>query len=158
MTASVEIELTYNITRELSDQVQREAGKVIGATAAAILQDAKDSMVGPKHGRVYKFGKVVHQASAPGEPPAMDTGALNNSGYVNRLSDLEYEVGFSAEYAPVLEGINSQFESGGLLDMADLLGVWMAPNGRALAPRPFLRPAVEREREAFEKAMRKVVG
>ena len=45
-----------------------------------------------------------------------------------------------------------------ILDMADALGVWIAPDIGELAPRPFLRPAVEANRAAFEKAMRKVLG
>ena len=37
-------------------------------------------MKGPKSGRKYRRGKtVVHQASAPGQPPANDTGNLQKS-------------------------------------------------------------------------------
>lgn len=33
----------------------------------------------PASGRVYKRGNVLHRASAPGEPPAIDTATLLNS-------------------------------------------------------------------------------
>lgn len=154
----IKIALTHDITKQISDRVRRNAGAVVGKTAAQILADSKDSMTGAKHGRVYRMGNVTHQASAPGEAPAIDTGNLSGSGYVKRLDTLNREVGFSAEYAPVLEGAASQFESGGLLDMAEALGMWMAPNADEMLPRPFLRPAVEANRASFEAAMRKVAG
>ncbi len=46
------------------------------AGATVILQHAEISMAQPKHGRQYRRGKKMHTASAPGESPAMDTGAL----------------------------------------------------------------------------------
>ena len=153
----VKITLTYDLTRALSARVKANAGKIVGATAMQILADSRDAMTGPKHGRVYRMGNVMHQASAPGEAPAIDTGALFNSGYVKRLDTLNREVGYSAEYAATLEGAASQFESGGLLDLAEALGMWMAPSADELLPRPFLRPAVEANRASFETAMRRVL-
>jgi hypothetical protein len=156
MSSLIEIRLVYSIASELSASMKRYVEDVVAHTARDILRDAQASMTGAKHGRVYRHGKVLHQASAPFEAPAIDTGALYNSGYVEEITPLEYEVGFSVEYAAILEGVHSQFESGGLLDMADALGVWMAPRTEML-PRPFLRPAVEAQREVFERAMRKVM-
>lgn len=60
---------------------------------------------GPKTGRLYRIPgrKRLHQASAPGEPPANLTGTLARSqGYkVRGANELEY--GERAEYAPFLE-------------------------------------------------------
>ena len=63
---------------------------------------AVNSMEGIKHGRVYTHGNVAHQASAPGEPPAVDTGNLKNSWYMRKTRGSR-TFGFSAEYAPHLE-------------------------------------------------------
>lgn len=57
-------------------------GLVRGITAAT--EDVRSEMIRlildtPKTGRVYVRRTVAHQASAPGEPPASDTGRLVNS-------------------------------------------------------------------------------
>lgn len=39
----------------------------------------KRTLTGVRHGRLYRRGSRVHVASAPGEPPAVDTGFLRNS-------------------------------------------------------------------------------
>ena len=47
--------------------------------AQDVVTTIRRSMSGAKHGREYKHGSVTHRASAPGEPPAIDTAALVNS-------------------------------------------------------------------------------
>lgn len=75
---------------------------------------------GEKTGRVYRRGNVEHQASAPGEAPASDTGTL-----VGRIETSYDEANLSAQvaartaYAEPLE-----------------LGT------QKMEPRPFLRPAL----------------
>jgi HK97 gp10 family phage protein len=65
-------------------------------------------------------GRKLHQTSAPGEPPAVDTGHLTGSGYTKRIGKLAWEAGFSADYALYLEFGTSR-----------------------MAARPFLFPAVQ---------------
>lgn len=58
----------------------------------------------PRGGRVYRRGGVSHKASAPGEPPAPDTGFLMRS--IGTSVDPETLVGtvsFTARYARALE-------------------------------------------------------
>jgi len=58
---------------------------------------------GPKTGHVYKrSGRPDHQASAPGQAPATDTGALVKS-VDYRSRDLELEVGEEQDYGEWLE-------------------------------------------------------
>ena len=64
-----------------------------------------------------------HQASAPGEPPAPDTGALRNSVGQEIVGGI-LRVGVGMPYGPFLE-------FGTLTE------------GGAIAPRPFMRPALE---------------
>lgn len=74
-------------------------------------------------GRVYRRRNRVHQASAPGQPPAPDTGLLRASVTHQDGSDaagLYQDIGSALAYALYLE-----------------LGT------RHIAPRPWLRPALE---------------
>lgn len=76
---------------------------------------------GPKTGRIYTRRGVSHQASAPGEPPASDTGRLVNSIATNYEPDkLMGIIQFGTEYAPFLEFGTQKME-----------------------PRPFARPALD---------------
>lgn len=74
-------------------------------------------------GRVYRRGRVLHQASAPGRPPAVDTGRLRSS-YTWRTGEDPVgpyvEVGTNVEYAP-----------------------WLEFGTVKMRPRPHLRPAIE---------------
>lgn len=58
----------------------------------------------PKTGRLYRRNTVVHQASAPGESPATDTGRLVQS--ITTSYDTKNIIGYvnvSTEYAAALE-------------------------------------------------------
>lgn len=62
------------------------------------------SMTGAKSGRIYKIGKNrTHQASAPGQAPAVLTGQLRSSITINRVTDYEYVVSIAAPYGRILE-------------------------------------------------------
>lgn len=83
----------------------------------------------PKTGRVYQRRGVLHQASAPGEPPASDTGALvQMSGTRYEPDQLTGVVTFHAAYAAALEFGTVRIE-----------------------PRPFLRPALAHNIAQIEK-------
>ena len=131
--------------RKLGTAGEKHAKTAVFATAFKIDSDAKKAIAnGPKTGRVYTEifrtinGRVVpvgeragnnlsasHQASAPGEAPASDTGRLIGSG--KATSDgLSATVNFAAKYAEWLEF--------GTVKMAE---------------RPFLRPAVEVNKQFF---------
>lgn len=60
-------------TRAL-DEYKRRA-QAAGDEAMSELEAATiETLSQPGHGRTYKRGTVIHRASAPGEPPAPDTG------------------------------------------------------------------------------------
>ncbi len=122
-------DLLANQTVQRIDTVCAVIAMQIQAYAQVLIQS------GPKTGRLYKRGNVVHQASAPGEPPATDTGNLVNSGYARRQRRCLWWVGFSAEYAAALECGTPR-----------------------MLPRPYLRPAVERYRGPFHVAIKQAVG
>lgn len=59
-----------------------EATRALQKEGLLTVNDIKRQMSGKKSGRIYRSrasGKVKHQAGAPGEAPAVDTGAYRNA-------------------------------------------------------------------------------
>jgi hypothetical protein len=107
--------------------IHSRASKVVRKTVAEIEARIKISFSEPKTGAVYGG----HQASAPGEAPAIDYGFLANSvqGYMETAT--KGGVGIGAEYGPHLEYGTSTIE-----------------------PRPFMVPAAESVRKQFQESLR----
>jgi hypothetical protein len=103
--------------------------KVVRKTALQIEADIKLSIQEPKSGRIYGS----HQASAPGEAPATDTGLLVNSTQFKMVNELTAEVNINAEYGPDLEY-----------------------GSTTMAARPFIGPAIEKERKNFNDDLSKL--
>lgn len=118
--------LTHNRFAEIAARLPREAREVAAETAHEIEADAKQRMAEPKSGRMYG----AHRASAPGEAPAMDTGALASSIQVAPERGSTYVVFTNQEYAAHLEF--------GTVKMA---------------PRPFFGPAASRALPGFVDAI-----
>lgn len=106
----------------LLETMKPKAARIVLETAQQITSRAAESMAGPKSGRMYEN----HQASAPGEAPAIDTGLLANSQVAEMTGITSAIAGFAAEYAPHLEFGTARMQA-----------------------RPFLSPAVEAESAAF---------
>lgn len=59
---------------------------------------------GPKTGRIYRRRGVEHQASAPGEAPASDTGTLVNARRIDLFPDRSAaRLTFTSLHAPYLQ-------------------------------------------------------
>lgn len=102
-----------------------EGTEKVHTTAVRLVQ------TGPKSGRIYKRRGVVHQASAPGEPPASDTGTLvQRSGTEYDHTRLTGAVVFRSSHALPLE-----------------LGT------ETMEPRPYLRPALAMNIDAITAAV-----
>lgn len=132
------VKVVFNNIATVEAAIRSEMGDVIAAAALSIEGAAKASMTEPKTGKEYKRGTKTHRASAPGQSPAIDTGALANSILADTTkadSALYAEVTAGTEYAEPLE-----------------LGT-----GR-MAPRPFMTPAAEAERPKLEKAAKSAVA
>ncbi len=106
--------------------------------AALILErNIKRKLSQPGTGRIYPRGKKrVHQASAPGEPPAVDMGRLRSSiGHdeTRVLGEvISIRVGTNVDYATPLE--------------------YGAPS-KGILPRPFMRPALEESKPEMSSAV-----
>jgi len=89
---------------DMSDDIAEQVGLVVLGTAAEIEAGVKLRIAGGKStGRVYRRGSVTHTASAPGEAPASDTGALLNSIYHERTGPLTAVTGSRLAYSGHLE-------------------------------------------------------
>ncbi len=129
----VDISLYYNNCKAIADAMIPRARIIVEKTANDAQAHSQKSMEGPKTGRMYlssKSGKP-HQASAPGEPPAVDTTKLQASHAVTMHSSKpEATIKVFAEYAYTLEF-----------------------GGAKVAARPYLRPALKAVAPSFAAAM-----
>ena len=120
------LKFTNNLPR-INRSVQSNAGRVVRKTVAELEARIKTSFSEPKHGQVYGG----HQASAPGEAPAIDHGILAGSVQAYMESETKGGVGVGAEYGPHLEYGTSTIE-----------------------PRPFMVPAAESIKREFQESLR----
>lgn len=98
---------------------------VIDGTESVIEEGNSMIMDGQKTGRIYRRRGVEHQASAPGEAPASDTGRLVQSAHTEyEPADLSGEAIWSTDYAEPLEFGTSK-----------------------MAPRPYARPALANKKD-----------
>lgn len=130
---SAKIIIKYNRLPKIAARLPNAVGKIISKAALDIEAHAKQAMSGPRSGRIYKRGSRIHQASAPGEPPAVDTGKLKNSIRSEQIAVTKAIVSASAEYAAYLE-----------------FGT------RRMAARPYMRPAVEAVTPMFFSALHRL--
>jgi len=119
-------QFTNNLPRVTSN-IRSRASAVVRKTVAEIETRIKTSFAEPKHGAVYG----AHQASAPGEAPAIDHGILAGSVQAYMDTDLKGGIGVGAEYGPYLEYGTS-----------------------TIAPRPFMVPAAESVKQEFQESLR----
>lgn len=122
----------FNRLPEIARRLPQEVKAVIQDTILAIETDIKAEMAEPKHGAIYPRGQAgEHQASAPGEAPAVDYGVLINSIQTQMVRDDLGLVFTNTEYAAPLEYGTVRME-----------------------PRPFMTPAADRARPEFAERMR----
>lgn len=92
--------------RRLDADARKEVKKAVDATGLSLRGTiVKKYQRGPATGEVYqKYNpRRTHQASAPGEAPATDTGRLASSVTIEDTGPIEIEVGTEVEYGPYLE-------------------------------------------------------
>jgi hypothetical protein len=120
------VNLTFQI--QVTGDSNKEIGKFVRQIAFGIEGEMKILMTGPKSGNVYIRRGRSHQASAPGEAPAVDTGFLINSIQADVKSDTEATITIGAEYAeglefdmnrpfvqPAIDSVLKRFDGGGFL-------------------------------------------
>lgn len=121
--------------RSATKQAEAEIERIVVETAETVAGNAKRSIQrGPAGGRTYNLSDPnrVHQASAPNQPPMSDTGRLANS-IETQHEGLESYVYTPVEYGLYLELGTSRMEA-----------------------RPWLFPALERERPQFHNRLKRL--
>lgn len=114
------VEMIRKVVKEA--EVETKLGMAdIGVEA---VNEMKKILSQPGGGRTYRRHGVLHRASAPGDPPAVDTGKYRAS--------WNYQVGDDAEGPFVEVGTN------------DKRGPWLEFGTRRMKARPHVRPMVER--------------
>lgn len=124
--------MTYNGFPTLAKKVPRVVSAILRKTGLDLEAEIKISLSGSRHGRIYKVSKTgkTHQASAPGEAPATDTGNLKGSIGMETPSATRVIVFVGANTAMGLEY-----------------------GTRRMLARPFVRPSIEKIRPSFMAAM-----
>ena len=120
------------LTRALRNLSDLELQQVTDAGGAVLETKVKLSMTEAKSGRMYGRGAKSHRASAPGEAPAVDMGNLVNS----------------IKSVPV-GGVEAATLVGTHLEK----GIWLEKGTARMAPRPFMRPGADENRDEIERAM-----
>lgn len=138
MTIQIKVEGLTEMRRALgaaAAQIELGIAREVTKTAITVRADViKAIQQGPKTGRVYRRGNITHQASAPGEAPATDRGALVSSVYFEQTTSRTATIGSRLAYSYYLEY--------GTVD---------------IKPRPAWTPAVEKRRPAFNKAVAEII-
>ena len=136
MKSGIEVTLDDSRLRAIPRRLHSKAGRLVRATAKNIASRMKIRIEhSPATGRLYRYGNVVHRASAPGEPPATDIGNLVSNITTTDDGSLTAYVDVEAEYGAYLE------------------------HGTArMAPRPYMKPSFEDERASFEAGVEKLIA
>jgi hypothetical protein len=89
---------------QLNAEAERLASRAVKHTAERIHRVTAEMMGEPKTGRVYPHGPTgLHQASSPGEAPAIETHQLVNSLKTEYLQPQQGYVYTETEYSVYLE-------------------------------------------------------
>ena len=126
----------FNKIPEVIKLIDGESQAILHEEPPLVENDIKDSMNAPHGGRIYKRRTVQHQASAPGEAPAIDTGGLVGS-FVKRYFPHYSEIYTDAEQSRALE--------------------YCRPEG-GLLPRPFMKPAADKSLKRIVERVHKLAG
>ena len=127
------LEQTLRKFKALDKDLKEPFREVVKGGAQFIRGEAiKSIQTGPKSGRLYeKYNpRRTHRASAPGQPPASDTGNLVRNIKVNQKNKDVAEVQSNAPYSAFLEFGTSK-----------------------MLPRPFLFPAFEKSKNKIVQAV-----
>lgn len=113
-------------------RTERAVRAVVRATALKVEGRAKERIQRPpKTGRIYRRGRIVHQASAPGQSPATDTGTLASRVFHDIAGG-----GFEAS-------VFSDVSYAGYLEFGT----------KRMAPRPYLAPSLQENAAEFHRAL-----
>jgi HK97 gp10 family phage protein len=132
---TIDFSSTLKKLDKITEDMKKEIATALFVGGLKIEENAKLSIQREvKTGRVYRRRTVTHIASAAGQAPANDTGRLVNSFNVSQSAD------------QMVVAIKS---GGATVDYA----VSLEYGTEKMAPRPFMKPALEKSRAFIQKRM-----
>ena len=121
--------------KKLGADAEKDFERLVTKTALDIRRDViKRYKSGPKTGAITMRGKREHQASAPGEAPAVDRGTLMSSLYFEQPTPKSATIGTRLAY-----------------------GFYLEFGSKHIAKRPAWVPAAEAQRPKFSKALEEIL-
>ena len=121
--------------KKLGADAQKDFERLVTKTALDIRRDViKRYKSGPKTGAITMRGKREHQASAPGEAPAVDRGTLLSSLYFEQPTPKSATIGTRLAY-----------------------GFYLEFGAKYIEKRPAWLPAAEASRPKFTKALEEII-
>lgn len=140
------------LVERIGKRIELRAPNALLRAALVLEGNWKRILLTPGTGRIYKRGKkVTHQASAPGQPPAPDTGTLQRS--------ITHEVGTASVggRGRLGSGIARTVRVGTPMKSAWPLEFGITTAGKSrnvvILPRPHARPALAASREQMKGAV-----
>ena len=109
MTSPIKVEVknVKEVNKAISKYGQDLSNKIdrlVQGIAMNAMSDVKRRIQSPpKTGEIYRRGNITHQASAPGESPATDTGSLASSIYYKQKGSMNATIGSRLDYSYYLE-------------------------------------------------------
>ena len=143
--------------REVSTAIDAQIKARAYAAAQLIRTEMLNLLSGQREGRTYRVPGTqrTYQASRPGEPPAVMLGDLRRSVKAENVEsgfgEGEAIVGATMEYAPWLEFGTGR--AGAAKQQEDVPEGYVHGPKPGMAPRPFLRPAIEHTREQVRRVL-----
>jgi hypothetical protein len=118
----VNVVLDQTALAKLFTSPEGPIGKALIRDGLRVQRHVKQLLRTPGRGETYKHGNVTHRASAPGDPPARDTGQLGASIGTELARDAD----------GLVERIGTNLKKGRYLELGT----------RDIEPRPYLRPGL----------------
>lgn len=137
VTVEIEgLERTQAKLRNLRSRAAKPLRDALHGSAILMQNEIRKILRGPRHGKIYKLrGGALHQASAPGEPPALLTGHLRAS----------------VEGRAEIEAIAARVQAGGF---GAPYAIHLEFGTRKMAQRPFMRSTVRQNKAAIVERVR----
>lgn len=137
--------------KNIAPHVEEEVTKTIELCCQKVRSDIQESMAKTERNMDKSYythnKKIPHHPSLPGNPPAPDTGNLRNS--------IRYEIHAEPRSPYGVVGTTQKDPPyGQYLEYGTSKGGW---GGKGIAPRPWLRPAMEKNNEWIRQSIAKAV-
>ena len=134
MSKKSKVTLKLN-SHNILPKLESVATQRMTAAANEVRNETIKTLSGNRTGRTYKVPgtQVTYTASAPGEPPAVQTGQLRNS-----IRDNVYSEGKSVK---------------GEVGTELMKGLWLEKGTSKMAPRPWLEPSFNKSLERVKEIL-----